>query len=76
MVDHIDEDKTNPSADNLQWVTRQQNNTKHPYKRRPKRTPEEEIAYKERQRISKRDYMRRKRAGVKLTKIEENAQSD
>ena len=76
MVDHIDEDKTNCHVENLRWVTRKENNTKYNYQRRPKRTPEEEIAYKERQRISKRDYMRRKRAGVKLTKIEENAQSD
>ena len=61
MVDHIDEDKANCNASNLQWQTRQGNNTKYPYKRRPKNTPEQAAVAKERQRISKRDYMRRKR---------------
>jgi len=65
MIDHIDEDKTNSRADNLRWTTRKENNTKKPYKRRPKNTPEQAEAYKERQRISKRDYMRRKRASEK-----------
>jgi len=61
MVDHIDEDKTNCHLSNLQWYTRKENNTKFKYKRRPKNTPEQAAAAKERQRISKRDYMRRKR---------------
>ncbi|MEK9639414.1 MAG: HNH endonuclease [Alphaproteobacteria bacterium] len=70
MIDHIDEDKTNCNVDNLQWVSRKENNTKHPYQRRRKNTPEEDAMYKERQRIAKRDYMRRKRAEEKKAKIE------
>jgi len=70
IVDHIDEDKTNPAADNLRWVSWKENNTKLPYKRRPKNTPEQQAAYKERQRIAKRDYMRRKRAEEKQSKID------
>jgi len=69
-IDHIDEDKTNCHADNLRWVTVLENNTKASYQRRPKNTPEEIAAAKERQRISKRDYMRRKRAEEKKAKIE------
>ena len=65
IIDHIDEDKLNPRADNLRWVTRLENNTKRPYKRRPKNTPEQAEAYKQRQKIAKRDYMRRKRAKIK-----------
>lgn len=72
MVDHIDEDKTNCNASNLRWVTRLENNTKAAYQRRPKNTPEQQAAAKERQRISKRDYMRRKRAEEKVSKIEES----
>jgi hypothetical protein len=65
MVDHIDEDKANCHVDNLRWVTRKENNTKYAYQRRPKNTPEQDAAYKERQRIAKRDYMRRQRAKKK-----------
>ena len=71
VIDHKDDNKLNCCADNLQWVTRQQNNTKHPYKRRPKNTPEQDAAYKERQKVAKREYMRRKRAEERLSKIEE-----
>lgn len=70
VIDHIDEDKSNCSADNLRWVTRRENNTKAAYQRRPKNTPEQQAAAKERQRIAKRDYMRRKRAKDKEAKIE------
>ena len=66
IIDHIDEDKTNPCADNLAWVSWKENNTKRQYQRRPRNTPEQAAAAKERQRISKRDYMRRKRAGKSL----------
>ena len=72
VIDHIDEDKTNCNASNLRWVTRKENNTKYAYQRRPKNTPEQQVAAKERQRISKRDYMRRQRAKSKQTKIEES----
>jgi len=72
MVDHIDEDKSNCHVDNLRWVTRTENNTKFKYKRRPKNTPEQAAAAKERQRISKRDYMRRLRDKQKAVKIEES----
>ena len=61
IIDHIDEDKTNACADNLRWVTRLENNTKKPYNRRPRNTPIQNDAYRERQRIAKRDHMRRKR---------------
>ena len=70
MVDHIDENKANCHADNLRWVTRLENNTKANYQRRPKNTPEQAAAAKERQRIAKRDHMRRKRAEQKLAKID------
>ena len=70
VIDHIDENKSNCSADNLRWVTRRENNTKRAYQRRPKSTPEQNAAAKERQRIAKRDYMRRKRAKDKEAKIE------
>ena len=72
IVDHIDEDKSNCKANNLRWVTRRENNTKHAYKRRPKNTPEQDEAYAARQKVAKRDYMRRKRAEEKRTKIEES----
>ena len=72
MVDHYDEDKTNCHVSNLHYVTRQENNTKFAYQRRSKNTPEEQSAYKERQRIAKRDYMRRKRAEAKASKIKES----
>ena len=72
VVDHIDEDKTNCSFANLRWVTRRENNTKHAYQRRPKNTPEQAQAYKERQKIAKREYERRKRAKDKEAKIEES----
>jgi hypothetical protein len=72
IVDHIDEDKTNPCAENLRWVSWAENNTKREYQRRPKNTPEQAEAAKERQRISKRDYMRRQRDKQKEAKIVES----
>jgi len=72
MVDHIDEDKSNCHVSNLQWFTRSENNNKFKYQRRPKNTPEQQAAAKERQRISKRDYMRRQREKQKAVKIEES----
>ena len=72
IIDHIDEDKSNPSASNLRWVSWTENNTKREYQRRPKNTPEQAAAAKERQRISKRDYMRRLRDKQKAVKIEES----
>ena len=71
VVDHIDENKKNCRADNLRWVSRRENNTKFNYARRPKNTPEQDAAYAERQKIAKRDYMRRTRAKQKEAKIEE-----
>ena len=71
-IDHIDEDKTNCSADNLRWVTIRENNTKAAYQRRPKNTPEQAAAAKERQRIRNREWMRKKRAEKKSIKIEES----
>ena len=71
-IDHIDEDKSNCNASNLRWVTIRENNTKAAYQRRPKNTPEQAEAAKERQRISKRDYMRRQRVKQKEAKIEES----
>ena len=68
LVDHKDDNKKNCCADNLQWFSRQENNTKHDYKRRPKNTPEQAEAAKERQRISNRNYMRRIRAEQKRLK--------
>ena len=68
LIDHKDDNKLNCCADNLQWFSRQENNTKHPYQRRPKNTPEQAAAAKERQRISKRDYMRRQAAKKKKLK--------
>ena len=72
IVDHIDENKKNCNADNLRWVTRRENNTKFQYKRRPKNTDEQNIAAKERQRLSNREHMRRKRAKDKEAKIVES----
>ena len=72
VIDHIDDNKLNCHVDNLQWCTRQFNNTKKPYQRRPKNTPKQQAEAKERQKISKRNYMRRKRAEEKQTKIEES----
>ena len=72
VVDHKDEDKLNCRADNLRWVSRKENNTKFPYNRRPKNTDEQNEAYKERQKISNRNHMRRKRAKDKEAKIEES----
>ncbi len=72
LIDHKDENKANPSADNLRWVSSRENNTKATYQRRPKNTPEQAAAAKERQRISKRDYMRRLRDKQKAVKIEES----
>jgi hypothetical protein len=72
LVDHKDDNKLNCCADNLQWFSRQENNTKHKYKRRPKNTPEQAEAAKERQRISKRNYMRRQREKLKAVKIVES----
>ena len=69
-IDHIDEDKSNPCADNLRWVTVEKTIQTRAYQRRPKNTPEQQAAAKERQRIAKRDYMRRKRAKDKEAKIE------
>lgn len=71
-IDHIDEDKSNCNASNLRWVTIRENNTKAAYQRRPKNTPEQAAAAKERQRISKRDYMRRQRDKQKEAKIVES----
>ena len=72
VIDHKDENKLNNNVENLHFVTRQENNTKKPYKRRPKNTPEQAAAAKERQRIAKRDYMRRLRDKQKAVKIEES----
>ena len=72
VVDHIDENKLNCVATNLRWVSRRENNTKFDYPRRPKNTPEETEAYKERQKIAKRDYMRRSRSKLKTVKIVES----
>jgi hypothetical protein len=72
IIDHIDEDKTNPSADNLRWVSWTENNTKREYQRRPRNTPEQQADAKQRQRISNRNYMRRVRAKQKAVKIEES----
>ena len=41
-----------------------------------KNTPEEDEAYRQRQKIAKRDYMRRKRDEEKATKIEESVISN
>ena len=73
LIDHKDDNKLNCSADNLQWCTRQFNNTKHPYPRRPKNTPEQVEAAKERHRISNRNYARRKRAEQKAAKIDKDS---
>ena len=70
LIDHKDEDKTNPAAVNLRWVSWKENNTKLTYKRRPKNTPEQVEAAKERHRKSNREYARRKRAAQKQAKIE------
>ena len=72
-IDHIDDDKLNNNASNLQWVTRRENNTKKPYKRRPRNTPEQILASKERQKIRNREYMRRKRAESKAVKIDKDS---
>ena len=72
VIDHRDDNKLNCCVDNLRWVTRKENNTKQDYPRRAKNTPEQDAAYKERQKISKRDHMRRKRAAEKSLKIEES----
>ena len=69
-IDHIDENKSNCQADNLRWVTVQENNTKASYQRRPKNTPEQVAAAKERQKIRNREWMRKKRAEEKKAKIE------
>ena len=71
-IDHIDENKYNCNASNLRWLTIRENNTKAAYQRRHKNTPEQAAAAKERQRISKRDYMRRLRDKQKAVKIEES----
>ena len=72
VIDHKDDNKLNNCCDNLQWVSRQENNTKKPYKRRPKNTPEQVAAAKERQKIRNREWMRKKRAQQKQAKIEES----
>ena len=51
LVDHKDDDKKNCCADNLQWFSRQENNTKRKYNRRPKNTLEQVEAAKERHRV-------------------------
>ena len=71
-IDHIDENKSNCKSSNLRWLTIRENNTKAAYQRRRKNTPEQAAAAKERQRISKRDYMRRVRDKQKAVKIEES----
>ena len=72
VIDHKDDNKANCCADNLQWVSRKFNNTKHSYQRRPKNTIEQAKAAKERQRIRNREWMRNKRAEEKRSKIEES----
>ena len=72
LIDHKDENKANPSADNLRWISSRENNTKALYQRRRKNTPEQAAAAKERQRIAKRDYMRRLRDKQKAVKIKES----
>ena len=71
-IDHIDEDKTNCHISNLRWVSVQENNTKANYARRPKNTPKQIAEAKERQKIRNREWMRKKRAEEKRTKIEES----
>ena len=71
-IDHIDEDKKNCHVSNLRWLSIQQNNSKANYKRRPKNTPEQQEAAKERHRVCNREHMRRKRAKDKEAKIEES----
>ena len=71
-IDHIDEDKTNCNISNLRWVSVQENNTKANYARRPKNTPKQKAEAKERQKIRNREWMRKKRAEEKRTKIEES----
>jgi len=72
LVDHVDDNKNNCCADNLQWFSRQENNTKHPYKRRPKNTPEQQEAARERHRIANRAYYARQRDKQKEAKIVES----
>jgi hypothetical protein len=72
LVDHKDENKHNCCADNLQWFSRQENNTKHPYQRRPKNTPEQQEAARERHRIANSKYYARQREKQKAVKIEES----
>ena len=72
VINHKDDNKLNNNVENLHWVTRLENNTKKPYKRRPKNTPEQVAAAKERQRIRNREWMRKKRAEKKAVKIEES----
>ena len=43
LVDHKDENKANCHVDNLQWFSRLENNTKHNYKRRPRKKKEVKI---------------------------------
>ena len=71
-IDHIDEDKKNCNVSNLRWVSVQENNTKANYARRPKNTPKQQAEAKERQKIRNREWMRKKRAEEKRTKIEES----
>ena len=71
LIDHKDDNKLNCCSDNLQWFSRQENNTKHSYNRRPKNTPEQVEAAKERHRVCNREHMRRIRAQQKEAKIEE-----
>ena len=72
VIDHKDDDKANCHVDNLQWVSRKFNNTKHDYRRRPKNTPKQQEAAKERHRNCNREFMRKKRALEKSLKIEES----
>ena len=72
-IDHIDDNKLNNNVSNLQWVTRHENNTKKPYKRRPRNTPEQNAAAKERQKIRNREWMRKKRAEQKAAKIDKDS---
>ena len=69
IIDHIDHNRLNNKADNLQYSTHSDNNRVP----RPRNLSEEhKAAVRERGRICRRDYMRRKRAKEKQAKIEES----
>ena len=60
IIHHKDENKMNPCADNLAWVTRSENNNAGPYKRFYGRIQPGE-PYSDRKAECNRDYMRSKR---------------